>query len=352
MKKKLLSIVLALTLVFALVLPVSAASASVQAMQDAYNAVAAAMENKDLAALRTATENMEAVAETLTEEEMEEFYTLAGDDLFTVILNAASIIGIADTVDAFLAEPNTADALLLVEFYNGLYEEGMADEELNAVIEAMIPNLQEVYTQALEYMPADSVMEIYEGYLWFEILVNLLTYDEEFVAAMDEFEVVLDSLAELSDDELTQLAELMGEENGEAAYATIADTWADANVISTMGELYNAFMDDANEETATALVEYYDSIYNNPDFQDEELGELIDLYFDIHAVYEEALTYVADEGEDDKADKEDKEDKNDKEDKEEVLSPATSDPTSYALPVVMLVIIAGAFVCLKKEKCN
>ncbi len=349
MKKKLLSIVLALTLVFALVLPVSAVSASVQAVQDAYNAMATALENKDLEALRTATVNFEAVAENLTEEETEELYELLDEDFLIVMLEAASIVGTADMVDAFLAEPNTANAFLLVEIYDGFYGEEMADEEFNALLEAMIPNLKDAYTQALPFMPEQNVMEIYEAYLLFEITINWSIYDEEFVVAMEEFEAVVDSLAELSDEELSQLAELMGEEDGEAACATIAGAWADANVINAIGELYNAFMEDANAETAVALIEAYDSIYNTPDFKDEELGELIDVYFDIHAVYEEALTYV--DGKD-AADKDDKEDKNDKEDKEEVISPQTSDPTSYALPVVMLVIAAGAFVCLKKEKCN
>ena len=87
-----------------------------------------------------------------------------------------------------------------------------------------------------------------------------------------DFEAVLDEFNDLTEEELNQLAVLLEAEDAEAAFSAVLGTWINVNVINTMGELYNAFADNPNEKTAAALIEYYDSIYNDPSYKDEEFS--------------------------------------------------------------------------------
>ena len=349
MKKRLLSLFLVMTLVLAFGMTAFATEATadpaVQASYDAFGKIKTAMENKDLEGLRTATVEFEDCNNELSDEQMEALETMVGDELYEVVFTAAAVVGLADAKDAFLADKNAETALLYTDNYKLLVIDEDWGADTAGLIKDMIPDGQAVYEEALAYVPGEGVLKVYEAYQNLEVAVMFQSYDEDFLAAFDGFEAVLDIFNELTEDEMAQLASLMGKEDAEDAFSTILADWITANVVHQVGQLYDAYVNDPNEDTASAFVEYYNSIYNDPEYVDEDLRAVVEGFFiDIHDLYEEAKAY----GSNDSITNDSATDAEVEDDKE--ASPKTGDESSVILPLVCMVAAAAVVVMAKKRR--
>ena len=218
----------------------------------------------------------------------------------------------------------------------------------------MLPEIHEVYVEALTYLASDNVMVIYNAYTELQTALMFMSYDDDFAKAMEGFEAVLDIFNEISEEEMEDLAALLVVEDGETAFWDILSDWITANVVDEIGQLYNAYLENPNKETAAALIEYYDSIYNDPEYADEELQETISWFFmDIHDVYAEASALVADEVADvvepEEADVVEPEEADGVE-PERQASPKTGDAASIIWPVAGILVAMAAFAVTKKQK--
>ncbi len=297
MKKKIMSFILSVSMLFLFTMPALAAEGSdavtddpaVQAAYDAYLEFTEAIANADLEALTNTLATFEAAAEDLSDEQQEELVSL-DEAFFENLLTAAFIVGIADIHDAYIAEPNIKTALDFVDTYEVYVA---SDEEFAALMYAMIPKLEADYQQALTDMPSDSVVTVYNAYL--ELTYGLLTgWGEDLDAGIAAFEAVTDTFNELTAAELDELALLLEEADGASAWSLVFADYVNANVLNTVEDAYNAYIEDPNEETATAFIELYDGIFNDPSFSSPDLEELVrEMYLDIDEVYADATAFLA-----------------------------------------------------------
>ena len=324
---------------------------AVQVSLDAYGKIKTAMENKDLEGLRAATEEFENNNNELSEEQEAELQALIGDELMDVLLNAGAVEGMADAKDAFLADKNAETAMYYVDNYEMLVINAEWGTDTAALITDMIPDGQAVYEEAKGYLPGENVLKVYNAYEALRTAVDGGWYDADFLAAMEGFEAVLDIYNELTDEEMAQLAALIGEESAEDAYSAILSDWITANVVRAMGELYEEYVNNPSEETAQAFVEYYDSIYNDPEYVDEDLRAAVEGFFwDIHDVYEEAKELAASGETLDDTDKDTDKDMNITVEDEKDASPKTGDETSVILPLTCMFAAAAVVVAAKRRR--
>ena len=364
MRKRLLSLAIVLALVMTLGMTVFATGSTtdpaVQASLDAYGKIKTAMENKDIEGLRAATEEFENCNFELSEEQDEELTAMIGDELFDVILTAGAVVGMDDAKDTFLADKNANTALFYADNYKLLVIDEEWGADTAALIKDMIPDGQAVYEDAKGYLPTENVMKVYNAYAEITFSLQIQSYDEDFLAAFEAFEEVLDIYNELTEEEMEQLAALMEEESGEEAFSVILSDWITANVVHEMGQLFDAYLENPNEDTANAFVEYYDSLYNDPDYVDEELRAVIEAFFGgIHDSYAEAKALADDEQEDDSTTGTESDKEAEPEEEEEVditieeerdASPKTGDAASVILPLTCMFAAAAVVVVTKRKK--
>ena len=291
--KKALALIMAVMMLVTTALPVMAdqTDAAVQASYDAFVSVMAAIDTNDLSAFRTAAEAFEAANEQLDDEQTEQLAEMieAGGNSFWSSLFLIAQIGLAaDLYDAFVADPGAKTALEFTENYDLHFN----DEEptLGApYIAAMIPGIEEAYQQALTCLPSEGVLAVYEAYQIMENALLFAMYDEDFVAAKENFEGVVDTFNELDEEDLAKLAELIDAENAEGAFSKVLSNWINMNVVYEMGQRYTKFSESSTKKNAASFLEYYNSLYNDPDYVDEALRSLVSEFFpDIEAAAEEA----------------------------------------------------------------
>lgn len=141
---------------------------------------------------------------------------------------------------------------------------------------------------------------VYEGYQ--EVWSAVASKDyETLCTAVSDFEAeAVDVFNELTEEELTELAALMGLEGteeetaAEAAYGEMLSVWVDANMLAAMGEVYTAYLNNPNTETAYAFTDHYENIANSGD--DYYLYLIMDFYPDLPDDYTDAAsTYLPSE---------------------------------------------------------
>ena len=204
--------------------------------------------------------------------------------------------------------------------------------------------------------PSEAVQYVYDAYVKVQEALESMTIDEDFYAAVEEFYAATDAFNELSEEELEELAELMGVADGETAWMEIFVDWININLVTIMDEVYQAYLADPSEENAEFLVDMYDSIFNDPEYVDEELMALIQGFFpDIDEVYADAKATLEGNGDADvPADKpaDEDADKNDKEeDKADDKAPATGDDAQMLFWLAMMAagVVLSGMKCAKRE---
>lgn len=354
MKKKIVSLVLAMVLVLAYAVPVAATETdaaaapntasetvsedpAVQDAYDTYKAVESALASYDYAALKPAHEKMANVSFD-TDAQQEEFdnlvYDQIGVDTYLVtVFTAAYVVDAGDKYEAFAADKNAKTAFDFVAAYDA------ATDDYEVVMESFIPGITAAYDEAKSYLPTDNVVKVYEAYIGLTEALEMLEagwYDEDFVNACKAFEDVLDIFNELTEDEFAQLAVMMEVADGDEAFGVILSDWINANLALELGALQDAYLNNMTVKTATELIEGYEEILNDTQLLTDADKKVILTAFE--DAYNDAKNFLAQAG-DDKATT----DGSDKSDKD--TSPATGDDFNAA-PFAVLMVIAAAVAAL------
>lgn len=376
MKKKILSLVLAMTLVLGYAVPVAATEAttpeaapaevavevtpnaagetvsedpSVQAAYDTYRDLEAAIANEDYAALKVANDALSG-ASFDTDAQQEEFDALVEekigyDEYFVMVFTAAYIIDAGNKYDAYQANKNANTA------YNFVAAVDIVTEDFEINMEGFIPGISADYEDAkATYLSDEDVLAVYDAYVNLVLYsVDLSYYDDDFFAACEGFEAVLNTFNELTEEQLNDLADLMGVEDGAAAWNQVFSVWVNASTILEIGEAYEAYNDNPNEETAAALVEVYERVFNTAGFfTEDDYTQFREFFFDIDDVYESAKALIegAEEEPSDEAVPEEESDLSDAD-----TSPETGDDfnmTPYAALMLVAALVAGLAVKRRK----
>lgn len=330
MKKKIFSLVLAMTLVLAYAVPVAATEEvvpetvpaaateadavapneksmevtavvsedpAVQAVYDAYNEVAGAYAANEYGPLKDAFEQYNSLVEDLSDEQYEEWQRVINEvigyeEALDTVICAAMVIGTVDKKEAYKDNPNAKTAREFVE----LYEECVAAEIEIALFDY---DLESTYEQAKNTdMPTDAACKIADAYEEFLDVMNQCDIDilEE---ALDKFAAIIEN-TELTPEECEMVAELLGIQSddpdlSDGEYVTnliVIDVW-EASVLLTFDIYYSDYQNNKNEETAKAYVEYCESyLFVDEEDQQINLGRLYAFFPDAHDVYEDALAYL------------------------------------------------------------
>lgn len=300
MKKKILALFLVLAMMVTFAVPAFAADAKVQALYDSYTALSTALQGgNDIDAVKTTDEaflNLYNDAfENFNDTQFSELFTLMGcsreeavGQFLTTHIIANYIIETEKVYDAYNSNKNAKTAFDLVEWYNSINN----DPDFSTV-RTFFADIDTVYSEALTKLPAQEVLDIYNAYTSLVDAINSNTVSE-VQTAFDKFsEIMNDENFELNDQMAADLFALMGCTE-EEYFSNIISVIINGGVILETANVYDAFLADKNKETAQELVDMYDSIFNDPEYVDEELRELVRNFFaDIDDVYEEAEALLA-----------------------------------------------------------
>ena len=304
----------------------------------AYYDFKAAYTAGNLEALKAAVEAFEAANEELEMEE-QEFYGEMDDEFWTVLFGGNVVMTANGYYSDYTADKNAKTAYDFVSYYS---QEDM--EEYKADILRFMPDIEAVYEEAKANMPSENVVAVYEAYVGVQNALAFWIIDETTYAAVEGFEAVLDAFnemgiygdAETAEKDRADLAALMGVEDGETAWYQIFGDWVNLNVLLEVDEIYQAYQKNPNAETATALIEKYDGIYNDPNYVDEELRTLVEnFFFDIHDAYAGAKALLAEDDVDEDVEAEGNVDAGENDVATE-QSPDTGDNSNILLWIAML----------------
>lgn len=313
----------------------------IQKAYDEYLALETAYNNKDYSELESAWNTIESNtdSEDWTDAQDEEFTKIIEDNIgineyYIVIFSSAGVVYTEELHQAFLANKNAATAFDFVDNYD------MLKSDFEVDFFEFIPSAEADYNDAkANYLPSENVVTVYEAYSDLEVALEIASYDSDFIDSCDAFEAVLDQFNELNNEELNQLASLMGLANGEEAWNQVFSDWANACTILELGAVYDAYYEDPNKETAAALVSEYERVFLTEGFFTEDDYELFREFFGgIDEMYSEAKALL-----EEKAIPSNKPDNG--------SSPATGDDFN-AVPYVitMLMAAAGAILAVKRRK--
>ena len=295
--KRVLSLVLTLTLLMACVPMIAFAEGGedpkVQAAYTAYQQMVGAMDSRDMAALKTATEELGKYTEELSEEQQEALVS-KDEDFYVNLFWAAMLVGMGDLQNIFVADKNVRTAYNFVSSYEVVFSEE-TEEDISTMMKEMLPDIDIVYAEALTYMPSQEIVSMSDKYANMQIVLMFGDIESlrEFKA---EFEAMAEAIEAMTDEDLNNLAMLLEEEDGATVKNTILKDWEQAKVVFSLADAYDAYIAEKNEETAGALVEMYDSIFGDNSSADEELKSTVRNFFiDIDDVYQEATGMLKEE---------------------------------------------------------
>ncbi len=322
--KKFLVVLLAISLVMMSVVPAFAAENNVVATQsspdqvvpdsraqqlyDAFVELKNTVYGNDLTAFLKAYDDFEAIStsiDALTDEEAEELVALFGSDmeamveeLLTVAIVAGFVKGVYLDCEEFKANPNTSTAVMVIEDLESIaFNEETEDDEFSKALRNLITDIDDIYKAALEYKPTDRVYKLYDSYYEISDLLEWCLY-EDLEEATKGFRDAYNNIDEFTDEEKEQISALIGLPFEEAIEVMICD-YIDACIIVDTGKIYDAYIDNPNKDTAQALVDQYESIFNDESFNDEYLEEQIfEFFYDLEELYLEAKAMLEKTGED------------------------------------------------------
>lgn len=300
MKKRLLVFVLALSIVMSMAMPAFADNtivsedSAVQEAYDTYVAIKAAFDAENPVEIDASFEKLDAVTVEFTDSQSEEWTAVVENEIgfeeyIDTVINAAYVCTVNDSYEAFVADKNAATALTFTEIYS-------VASQISDVVKSVIDKIEGVmdaYTEAIEYLPSEKVMSVYDAYS--ELQYGLLIGSgEDLKNSIEIFGAVVETFNELDENEMSDLALLLEVEDRETAYSQILSDWIDANILYSVEQAYTAFIDEANEENSQTFVDTYDGLFNDESYEDEEMRALIrDTFTDIDEVYEAAKAVLA-----------------------------------------------------------
>ncbi len=116
---------------------------------------------------------------------------------------------------------------------------------------------------------------------------------EAIVIAFAGFMDVSDIFNSFDTEHMETLAEMMGLESADDAWNAVLSAHIDAGIINDLSSKIEAFAEDADAGTAKELVDYYDSIFSDPNYDDPDLRALVRRCFpDVDDTYNSALALL------------------------------------------------------------
>ena len=250
MRKRLLGILLVLTLALASAVPAMAETEkisddpNVQAAWEKYVDLKTALDGSDIEAVKTAYAAVEEANGALEWDDTE-LISEKDPEFMANLMEAAILVEVDKLYDAFVADKNTKTAKDFVDYY------GMEDlADYRAGIAVFIPDVEAVYAEAQTMTPSENVIKVYDAYVGLANALEYWSVDESTREAVAAFDEVADIFNELSSEELADLALLMGEEDGPAAWNAVFSAVMDLNILISMDDVYQAYMNEPNAETA------------------------------------------------------------------------------------------------------
>ena len=295
--KKILAVMLSLVMVFTCISTTVFAEnisedAGVQAAYDAYHSLDAVIDSNDYEAMVNAMEALDEITLAFNDAQLEEWDAIVEEKIgfeeyLDTVFTFAYISIVADAYTAYQEDKNIKTGLGFTAAVDECIAIGIDSERLDAMFE----NLSADYEEALaNYLPAENVSDVYIGYLGVQ---DALFWGmvEDLQLAVENFPV--DTFNELTEEEMAQLTLLLEFEGADETFGAILSDWVDANVILEVATVYDAYIEDANTETATAFIEKIDSY----DEMYEGDRTLIDsFFFDISEVYDDAKSLLNENG--------------------------------------------------------
>ena len=369
MKKKIVSLVLAVIMMFGTTFTAFAADTKVQALYDKYVALETAYEGTSIDALRTASLALEEpfndAMEDFSDAQWQEFGTLCGKDyeealmeMLVTYIYANVIITIDDAENEYLATPNALNALNLCEAYESIMldDTGIDDsmiedvedvEEIRADINRLIPTLTSSYNAAKNDLPSSAVMKIYDTY--YE-LSNALWGEIEDVKAVvgDELTNTINSIDTLSAQDKADLEAILDETAADIK-AEMIDMENEAKAILLIADEYLAFDEDPNRETAKAFIDKYNEIFKGSQTPKATKEAIEDFYYDLDERLDEAKAILEGKNPYEGSEKGEWGDKFDNK-----ISPLTGDnsamPYIFGIMIMSLVSLAAVSFANKKSE--
>ena len=273
---------------------------------DAFIPVQSALNGSSIDDLSTAVDDFYDVIDIFNElnySDMSYLATLLGvydaedawDTVFSTWVNANIILETESSYSEFLNNSNLETAHKFAVTYENIFKDPeFTDEYLKVLVRIFLSDIDDVYEDALTYVPSDNIYAVYNSFMDVRsALANNST--DDLRTAVDNFYDVVDIFNNFDEDELNNLAVLMGEEDAEGVWTAVFCDWVNANIILETDDLYNDYLENPNKKTAKAFTEYYDTIFNDPDYVDEELKDLVRAFFEsIDDDYNEALELLND----------------------------------------------------------
>jgi LPXTG-motif cell wall-anchored protein len=358
--KKLLSLLVVISLVLSCAFSASAAvtpsdvlDPTIQAAVDAFADMENALEDGDLELLAKGLEDISVITENLTEDQLVKWaeYVEAeiGLERFVeVAISAGMILGAVECYHAYVEDKNATSAYGFVSVYEELKEMGY---DLNQ----FVPEAETAYEEAkANYLPEEGVLSVLDAYTELIFALEWQVYDEDFMAACEGFEAVLDTFNALSQDELEELAVLLEVESADEVFSLIVNDWVRANMIMMLGDAYDAYFEESTVETAQAFVEAYEVVFKDTTgvVTEEDLEVYYGFFSDIDDVYAEAKALI-DDG--DEIQKEEKPEmtpvtESDVATKDEDLPKTGESSTLVIAFLVIVVAFVGIVVTMRKKK--
>jgi len=182
---------------------------------------------------------------------------------------------------------------------------------------------------------------------------------EELNTASLKFSNVLDIYNSFNEAQIIQMGEKLSLSGApDEVFSAILNDWINANVILNAHLLYQNYLLDPTEETALIFKEYYDSIFNNPEYADEDLRALVRTFIvDIDDVYADAIgrlpmidggTPETDDGEADTTAPEEDDNAKDPE-KDDIPKTGDASPIGMWITLMLMSIAAVIAVCRRKR---
>lgn len=264
-------------------------------------AIQSAIDNADYQAMTDAGEDLSNLVLDFSDDQLEEWTAVVEDNMgleayMELVFDMVALEDVLYWMEEYLAQQSVDNAYWFVDSYDYAKECGLPVSE-------MFDGVDDAYNKALNDMPPEKIIAIYDAYMLVSDAVwwsDVEVFDEVMAA----FEDVLDDFNELTEEELQILAQLLYLDSAEEAYSWILEDWIYINICDTMVQLYEDFRNNPNKDTAAALADYYDTVFDGSDEDLEYLVEDSIWYFeeDIYDVYKEAKAILGEEVVDDDED--------------------------------------------------
>jgi len=261
----------------------------------AYSKLADSLKSNDMDKVRPAVEEFFALSDMLNEMEDEDREKLgelmdckadrAPFIILSVYIDANVLVETEKLYDNFVKESTPYNAIQFVKYHNSIFSDpDYVDENLRATVRSFFPEIDKVYAQAMEKLPAKEIMAVYNAFEDIKAALASNTF-ESVEAKADAYREAMIAATKFNTEQLTRLSEVMGLSLSEAVNQ-LNSNYTLSTIIMDLGKVYNAYSEDQSKANADALVNKYESLKSQNHSKD--VWKVIEEFFyDIHDLYNE-----------------------------------------------------------------